>query len=91
MREQFRDRYLQYDDPIAEHRMLWRAHSLPPEECISCRLEYRRPMQLERLRSKVRATIRQFRDRRKASYGSRVNAGSRLALCQNCRARQLKP
>jgi len=54
MREQFRDRYLQYDDPIAEHRMLWRAHSLPPEECISCRPEYRRPMQLERLRSKVR-------------------------------------
>ena len=31
MREQSRDRYLQYDDPIAEHRMLWRAHTLPPK------------------------------------------------------------
>ncbi len=30
MREQFRDRYLQYDDAIADHRMLWRAHALPP-------------------------------------------------------------
>lgn len=86
----FRDRYLQYDDPIADHRMLWRAHMLPHimHPLASWSTAGRRD---SRFRAPSKTLPFESSGTARRSHRLRVNAGSRLALCQNYRARQLKP